>query len=159
MAKPRKTFAQLAESTRNRKTRWYAKHQGLTGKQVELRYNAGTLGPQTAARGHAHTPEKPGLAYKTAGQRNDYYKDYRDRKNKAVDLIFKFKEAKWGHRPLWNAARAKKYVSHDPETGKIRGITDLRVIENMVKLAIADQLDWHDIVALDYDYESAFYYH
>lgn len=138
MAKPRKPFRDLAPDTRTRKERWYAKHQGLTARQVQRRYDAGTLGSQKAARGHA----------------ND-----ETRKKQAIDFIYRFKENKWSGRPKWNPDRAKKNISHDPETGKARSITDLKTIENMVKLAVMDQLDWHDIVALDYEYESAFYYH
>lgn len=142
MAKPRIPFSQLKPATKQRKIAYYAKHQGLTAKQVAGRYNAGTLGPQSAARGHPNGDE------------------YRARKKKAIDFIYEFKKGKWSHRPKWNAARAKKAISHDPETGKERGIKALKIIENMVKLAIADELyNWHDIVALDYDYESAFYYH
>jgi len=54
--KRRKLWSSLKPSTRARKLGFYKK-QGLTPQQVAARYNAGTLGPQSRARGHAATPE------------------------------------------------------------------------------------------------------
>ena len=154
MAKPRVPFSQLKPDTRTRKERWYAKHQGLTAKQVQQRYDAGTLGNQQGSRGHARTPEHPGERPKSKDQQ------YRDRKRSIVDIVFQFKYDHWGRRPRWNAGRARRTIQANPDNGKIRGIKELRVILAMVNTAVEGDLDsWHDIVALDFDYESAFYYH
>lgn len=61
MPKPRKLWSALKSATQKRKLGFYRK-QGLSDSQIRARYNAGTLGPQTAARGHAQTPERPSLA-------------------------------------------------------------------------------------------------
>lgn len=61
MAAPRKLWSRLTAGTRARKLSYYKK-QGLTPGQVARRYNAGTLGSQAAARGHAATPEHPAQA-------------------------------------------------------------------------------------------------
>lgn len=61
MARPRKLWSALKPDTKKRKLAYYAK-QGLTPGQVSSRYNAGTLGSQSAARGHAKTPERPSQA-------------------------------------------------------------------------------------------------
>ena len=154
MPRVRKSFDQLTPGVRQRKERWYAKHQGLTAKQVQQRYDAGTLGNQQAARGHAQTPEHPGEKPKNKDQ------GYRDRKRSIVDIVFQFKYDHWGRRPKWNAGRARRTIQANPDNGKIRGIKELRVILAMVNTAVEEDLDsWWDIVALDFDYESAFYYH
>src|SRR5262245_8609131 len=54
----KKRLEDLRPAIRERKVRWYEKHQGLSAEEVRQRYNAGTLGSQKAARGHANTPEK-----------------------------------------------------------------------------------------------------
>lgn len=53
---PRKLWSQLKKSTQVRKLRFYVK-QGLSPRQVAARYNKGSLGSQSAARGHKATPE------------------------------------------------------------------------------------------------------
>lgn len=57
MATPRKTFDQLSAAQQKRKLSWYRRNQGLGEAEVKRRYNAGTLGPQSASRGHSKTPE------------------------------------------------------------------------------------------------------
>jgi hypothetical protein len=63
VAKPRILWSALKPATKKRKLSYYKK-QGLTPGQVASRYNAGTLGPQAASRGHAKTPERPERAAK-----------------------------------------------------------------------------------------------
>jgi len=54
---PRQKWSELKPGTRKRKLGYYRK-QGLSDRQIAARYNAGTLGRQTVARGHLNTPEK-----------------------------------------------------------------------------------------------------
>jgi len=63
MPKPRKLWSRLAKATQQRKLGFYRK-QGLSDAQIRSRYNSGSLGPQSAARGHAATPERPSRAAK-----------------------------------------------------------------------------------------------
>jgi hypothetical protein len=108
------------------------------------------------ARGHAETPERPERAEKNPTK----YAKYVAKKQKIIDGIQEFKEAKWGHRPKWNKKRSEMAVKKDPGTGKLRGIKDLNIIYAMCGVAIVDTwMDWWAIVALDEDYENAFYYH
>jgi len=74
---PRKPWSQLAPGTKARKLAYYKK-QGMTPGQVARKYNAGTLGPQSAARGHAKTPEH-GLA--EALKKPGKYQTYIKKKN------------------------------------------------------------------------------
>jgi hypothetical protein len=112
------------------------------------------------ARGHASTPERPERAEKNP----EKYRKYRDKKNDAIKYIQDFKRSKWappyqGVAP-WNEKRSEMAVRKDPETGKLRGVKDLQVIKAMVDIAKKDTwLGWHGIVALEPDYETAFYYH
>ncbi|HEY6018468.1 MAG TPA: hypothetical protein VIY48_00775 [Candidatus Paceibacterota bacterium] len=152
---PGKRFQDLKPDQQKRKLSWYRRNQGLTPRQVRERYNRGTLGPQTVARGHGQTPERPEEAEKNPGK----YEKYREKRKQAITFIVEFKRDKWGDKPRFNAARSKKNVSVNPETGKEWGIKDLRIIETMVRTAIRDNLDYWDIAALEDDYEPAFYYH
>lgn len=158
MAAPRKPFSQLKPATQQRKARYYAKHHGLTAKQVETRYDNGTLGSQKASRGHARTPEKPGS--KPPGTPSPVISDYERLRQIEINKIQAFKQRKWGGRPKWNGGRSRKFVSHNPETGLPRGIRELKKISAICDFADQDALfDWHDVAALDYDEEDAFYYH
>jgi hypothetical protein len=62
--KPSKLWSALKPATQKRKLSGFRK-QGLTDGQIRARYNAGTLGPQSAVRGHGGksgqglTPEHP----------------------------------------------------------------------------------------------------
>ena len=108
------------------------------------------------ARGHGETPERPERAAKNPTK----YAKYTAKKQKLIDQVQKFKEQKWSHRPKWNKGRSEAAVKKDPGTGKLRGIRDLNIIHAMCGVAIVDTwMDWWAIVALDDDYESAFYYH
>ena len=69
--KPRKLWSQLTKGTQNRKLSFYRK-RGLTDAQIRSRYNSGSLGPQTAARGHAETPERPSRAARNPGRYEKY---------------------------------------------------------------------------------------
>jgi hypothetical protein len=162
---PRQKWAELKPGTKKRKLAWYAKHQGLTAAQVRGRYNAGTLGPQTATRGHAQTPERPErLKTGREAETEDKYKRYRDKIMNTIEYIQDFKRDKWdwpyqGVAPF-DEGRSKMAVRKDPETGKLRGVKDLQIIKAMVDIAKRDAwMDWHGIVALDYEYENAFWYH
>jgi hypothetical protein len=67
-------WSALKPATRLRKLRYYRK-QGLTDRQIAARYNAGTLGKQSAARGHRHTPEHGlGDALRKPGKYSKYLK-------------------------------------------------------------------------------------
>jgi hypothetical protein len=112
------------------------------------------------ARGHGQTPEHPERAREPEPGKPDKYKRYRDKIKNAIKYIQEFKESKWGNRPKWNSKRSEMNVRKDPGTGKPRGTKDLQYIKAMVDIAKRDTwMDWHGIVALDYDYEDAFYYH
>lgn len=76
MAKPRKLWSALTKSTQTRKLAFYRK-RGLSDSSIRSRYNAGTLGPQTAARGHAKTPERPERANRNPGKYQDYLAKHR----------------------------------------------------------------------------------
>jgi hypothetical protein len=153
---PKVRFQDLKPDTQKRKLAWYKNHQGLDASTVKRRYNRGTLGPQTATRGHSNTPEKPERAVKSPGK----YQAYETKKLGIADRIQDFKRSKWGHRPKYNEERSKMAVRKDPGTGKWRGVKDLNVILAMCGVAIVDTwMDWWAIVALDEDYENAFYYH
>jgi hypothetical protein len=71
MAKPRKLWSALTKGTQQRKLSFYRK-RGLSDSSIRSRYNAGTLGPQSAARGHAATPERPERAAKNPGKYQKY---------------------------------------------------------------------------------------
>jgi hypothetical protein len=73
MAKrPRKSWSQLTPGYRSRITRAVSRKTGLSDKQIRERYNRGTLGSLSQARGHAATPEHPYQA-----QRNPLrYREY-----------------------------------------------------------------------------------
>ena len=61
----------LRPATKKRKLAFY-REQGLSDAQIKARYNKGTLGPQTAARGHARTPERPERAVRQPGRYREY---------------------------------------------------------------------------------------
>jgi hypothetical protein len=75
MAIPRKLWSALKPATQKRKLSFYRK-RGLSDAQIRSRYNAGTLGPQTAVRGHAQTPERP----ERAAKRPERYQEYLSRR-------------------------------------------------------------------------------
>jgi hypothetical protein len=75
MAKPRKLWSALKPATQKRKLSYYGK-QGLSPAQVRSRYNSGSLGSQTASRGHAKTPERPSRARKNP----ERYREYLDKR-------------------------------------------------------------------------------
>jgi hypothetical protein len=165
MPSPRQKWSELKPDTKKRKLAYYKNHEGLSAGQVARRYNAGTLGPQTETRGHGGTPEHPDRLPPEPTTGEDKHKRYRSKIKKTIDYIQEFKEAKWS-RPTgnpkwqWNADRSRMRVKKDIATGKDRGIKDLQYIKAMVDIAKRDTwLDWHGIVALDYDHEDAFYYH
>jgi hypothetical protein len=160
MPSPRQKWSELKPDTKKRKLAWYKNHQGLSPGQVISRYNNGTLGPQEESRGHGETPEHPDRLKPPPENGEDKHKRYRNKIKNAIKYIQEFKESKWGNRPKWNAKRSEMNVRKDPGTGKPRGVKDLQYIKAMVDIAKKDTwLDWHGIVALDYDYEDAFYYH
>jgi hypothetical protein len=116
------------------------------------------------ARGHESTPERPERAREPEPGKPDKYKKYREKIKNTVKYIQDFKRDKWappyqGVAP-YNEKRSEMAVKKDPETGKLRGVKDLQVIKAMVDIAKKDSwLGWHGIVALEPDYETAFYYH
>lgn len=71
MAIPRKLWSALKPGTQRRKLGFYRK-RGLSDSQIRARYNAGTLGSQSAARGHAATPERPSRAVRNPGRYQKY---------------------------------------------------------------------------------------
>jgi hypothetical protein len=75
VAKPRILWSALKPATKKRKLSYYKK-QGLTPGQVASRYNAGTLGPQAASRGHAKTPERPSRAVKQPDKYPEYIRKH-----------------------------------------------------------------------------------
>jgi hypothetical protein len=162
---PRKRFQELKPDQQKRKLAWYKNHQGLTPEQVKRRYNKGTLGPQTDTRGHGQTPERPERLKPPVEGKEDKHKRYRDKIKNAIKYIQDFKRDKWGPPYVgvapYNEKRSEMAVRKDPETGKMRGVKDLQVIKAMVDVTIKSPFDlgWHGIVALEPDYENAFYYH
>ena len=66
-----KQWGQLSASYRDRLARGFQR-QGLSRTQVRGRYNRGTLGPVTAARGHARTPERPERATRWPERYREY---------------------------------------------------------------------------------------
>jgi hypothetical protein len=125
----------------------------------------------TVARGHGKTPEHPERAeknpekypeYVTAeskAKRRERDRLLRERKAKIIEFVFKWKRDEFGDTPKWNPRRAYKSVKLDPATGRDRPVKDLIAIEAMVKIAITDGLDYEEITEMDYDQESAFFYH
>lgn len=65
----RKTFGSLTPAYQKRLMRGFP---DLTRKQLRDRYNRGSLGSRTAARGHARTPERPIRAIKNPERYRDY---------------------------------------------------------------------------------------
>ena len=76
MAKPRKLWSALTKGTQQRKLSFYRK-RGLSDSAIKSRYNSGSLGPQSAARGHAQTPEKPERAARNPGKYQKYIEKHR----------------------------------------------------------------------------------
>jgi len=70
---PRKPWEQLSSGTRRRYLSYFQRQSGYDEQTVALEYNRGTLGPLSAARGHAQTPERP-ISYEqaTPEQRQQY---------------------------------------------------------------------------------------
>jgi hypothetical protein len=62
---PRKSWEQLSPGTRRRYLSYFQRQYGYDEQTVALEYNRGTLGPLSAARGHAQTPERP-ISYEQA---------------------------------------------------------------------------------------------
>ena len=56
--RPKILWSKLKPATQKRKLNFYKK-QGLSDSAIRAKYNTGTLGPQSAARGHGQTPERP----------------------------------------------------------------------------------------------------
>jgi hypothetical protein len=107
------------------------------------------------ARGHEQTPERPERA-----SDKEKYERYRNQRNALIKDIEDFKIGRFGRTPGWNKQQSLKVIKSDPETGRNRGINDLRAIHAIVMIAIEDELyDWLDIVDMDSEYESAFFYH
>lgn len=71
MAKPRKPWSALSPGTKKRKLSFFGK-RGLSDNQIRSRYNSGTLGPQSASRGHSKTPEKPERAQRNPERYQEY---------------------------------------------------------------------------------------
>jgi hypothetical protein len=71
---PRKAWGKLTPGVRKRKLAYYKKTQGLNPSEIARRYNSGTLGSQTAARGHAATPEHPHRATLHPDKYREYIK-------------------------------------------------------------------------------------
>jgi hypothetical protein len=67
----RKLWSKLRPATQKRKLAFY-RRQGLSDSQIKSRYNRGTLGPQSAARGHARTPERPERASRQPARYREY---------------------------------------------------------------------------------------
>jgi hypothetical protein len=67
----RKTWGQLSPAYRTRLARAFGK-DGLSRKQTRERYNRGTLGPVTGARGHSQTPERPSRAERNPQKYQEY---------------------------------------------------------------------------------------
>jgi hypothetical protein len=74
-----KQWGELSPAYRDRLARGFGK-EGLTRDQVRGRYNRGTLGPVSAARGHAATPERPSDVIRNPQR----YRDYLERQRKTV---------------------------------------------------------------------------
>jgi hypothetical protein len=55
---PRKQWEQLSTGHRQRLLSYYRRNYGYDEATVATEYNRGTLGPLSAARGHAQTPER-----------------------------------------------------------------------------------------------------
>lgn len=86
MAVPRKLWSALKPATQKRKLGFYRK-RGLSDAAIKSRYNAGTLGPQSAARGHADTPERPEIARRNPGRYRKYIEKRRPKRG-GGDYIF-----------------------------------------------------------------------
>ena len=104
--KPRKLWSQLTKGTQNRKLSFYRK-RGLTDAQIKSRYNFGSLGPQTAARGHAETPERPSRAARNPGKYRKYIAKHQPERVAGIsrrDLAYGNVDQKIGH-----------YVKYSPQ--------------------------------------------
>jgi hypothetical protein len=82
VARPRKLWSHLTPGVKKRKLGFYRK-QGLTDTQIKARYNTGKLGPQSTARGHANSPEKPDRALRNP----ERYKEYLKKHKTPIDFI------------------------------------------------------------------------
>jgi hypothetical protein len=69
---PAKTWSQLTPGYRQRIARAVSSQTGLSQKQIRERYNRGTLGSLSAARGHAKTPERPTRARRNPQRYTEY---------------------------------------------------------------------------------------
>jgi hypothetical protein len=67
----RKTWGQLSPAYRDRLARAFQR-QGISRETVRAKYNRGTLGPVTSARGHAKTPERPERASRNPQKYREY---------------------------------------------------------------------------------------
>lgn len=115
MAIPRKLWSQLKPATRARKLAYYAK-QGLNPRQLARRYNSGTLGKQSGARGHRGTPEHPEEALKNP----EKYRKYINRQDKvqrgetAEDYAYRINESR--DKAYESMRRLREYVYYNDNT-------------------------------------------
>jgi len=137
MARPRKLWSQLAPGTRARKLSHYKRHGGLSPAKVARRYNAGTLGPQTAVRGHRGTPEhgleealkKPGTypAYERRQAKpkpGETPHEYAIRTNTTLDAAHR-SMSRLQHYVHYSGdtVRANVYGGETPESGPVPGMS------------------------------------
>lgn len=110
------------------------------------------------ARGHEETPERPERADTAKGK--ERYKKYQADRTRIIDKIRQFKKDHFKAGSKWNESRSDRNVRNDPETGKPRGIKDLRRIEQQIDIAVdEDTTSWDELIDMSDEYESAFFYH
>jgi len=131
--RPRKPFSKLAPKTQERKLKHFRK-LGLSDSQIRGRYNAGTLGPQSAARGHRATPEHPG----DERRNQERYAKYGEKRSVLEAQVIEVKKALFGDIYKFrstrsdNAVKGIKSVANRPGGAKPK-VDKLPKLERMQK--------------------------
>lgn len=84
---PRKRWEQLSPGTRKRYASYYRRAYGYDEQTIALEYNRGTLGPTTAARGHAQTPERRLTYGQATPEQRERYAGYFSAKGPISTLV------------------------------------------------------------------------
>jgi len=150
----RRDWGSLSDSYRKRLT-----GAGITRSDYEAGVSV------TAARGHAHTPERPARA----AVHPERYQQYLGSRDALVNRILRLKRFLYSHRPKWSEKGSRAAVQRTAD-GAVRSMASLRrVLAELekVKEAADEELDrdyairhYNDIIAdVEPVDQNAFFYH
>lgn len=111
----------------------------------------------TKARGHGNTPEHPERAESNPAK----YPGYTSAKTQLINDIQWVKRGLFQSTGKFNNGNSKNSIKHDPDTGKLRTIQDLKNILKIAEGLKNGTLTWEQFKGSpEWDeYRSAFFYH